>query len=167
MKVTLSLPPGVLYVPGTVSGTGVAESNISDLNKPVFSAPTMSVGQRFTFRYRLRSNCDLLSFLNASGVPLIQARVDYLGSFDAASSVSFSVNLPSPGFSSISNQSFSGNVFDRFVRGFTVRNFGKGPLTSLRIARVHGSDVRCYGSLGGTSIIKGDTVITLIDDSFI
>ncbi len=167
VKVTLSLPSGVFYVPGTASGTGVSESNISDLNNPVFSAPTMGVGQRFTFSYRLRSNCDLLSFLNASGVPVIQARVDYLGSFDAATSVSFSVNLPSPGFASISNQSFSGNVGDRFVRGFTVRNFGKGPLSSLRIVRIHGSDVRCYGSMGGTTTIKGDTVITLIDASFI
>jgi len=162
VKVTLNLPPGVFYIPGSFSGPGVSESNISNLNKPVFSGPTMSIGQRFTFRYHLRANCDLLTFLNGSGVPSIQARVDYLGSYDVASSVSFSVNLPSPGFASITNQTFSGNIGDRFVRTFTVTNYGKGPLTGLRIVRVNGNDVRTYGVRNGINTIKGDTIITVL-----
>jgi len=162
VKVTLTLPPGVFYVPGSLNGTGVTESNISNLNKPVFSGPTMTIGQRFSLRYHLRASCSLLTFLNASGIPVVLSRVDYLGSFDAASSAPFSASLPSPGFASIANQTFSGNIGDRFVRTFTVTNYGKGPLTTLRIVRINGSDVRTNGVRNGSNFINGDTVITLI-----
>lgn len=159
ITVTLTLPPGVMYVPGSVAGTGVSENNISDLNKPVFNGPNLSLAGRFTFRYGIRSNCDFLSFLNASGTPSIVCRATYLGSFDQATSNPFPANVPAPGFASISNQSFTGNVGDRFVRTYTITNYGKGPLTSVTLRRVNGRDIRTNGVNRSGTYFGRDTVI--------
>ncbi|MFN7300560.1 MAG: hypothetical protein ACK5U7_03700, partial [Bacteroidota bacterium] len=166
ITVTLTLPPGVMYVPGSVAGTGVSENNISDLNKPVFNGPNLSLASRFTFRYGIRSNCDFLGFLNASGTPSITCRAAYVGSFDQATSNPFPANVPAPGFASISNQSFTGNVGDRFVRTFTITNYGKGPLTSITLRRVNGKDIRTYGVNRSATYFGRDTVINVLGKSF-
>lgn len=165
ITVLLTLPPGVRYVPGSASGTGVSENNISDLNKPVFNAPNLSLAGRFTFRYAVSSNCDFLGFLNASGTPAITCRANYLGSFDQATSNPFPANVPSPGFASITNQSFTGNVGDRFVRTFTITNYGKGPLTSVTLRRVNGKDIRTYGVNRSGTYFGRDTVINVFGKS--
>ena len=56
-QLTYSLPPGLLYMPGSVSNT-VTEANISNLNAPVFALPT-SLNAAFTFEFLVRSTCDL------------------------------------------------------------------------------------------------------------
>jgi gliding motility-associated-like protein len=167
VTILLTLPPGVLYVPGSVSGTGVSENNISDPNRPIFNGPNLSLAGRFSFRYAVRSNCALLTFLNASNTPAITCRANYLGSFDQATSNPFPANVPSPGFATITNQSFTGNVGDRFVRTYTITNYGKGPLTSVTLRRVNGKDIRTYGVNRSGTYFGRDTVINVLGKSLL
>ena len=53
VNVVLNLPPGVLYRAGTVVGSGISESNITNLNQPVFSAPNIGVAQNIKLRVTL------------------------------------------------------------------------------------------------------------------
>jgi hypothetical protein len=53
-NVTVNLPPGIVYIAGSVVKTGgtiasITELNISNLNQPVFSIGTVSPGQFITF----------------------------------------------------------------------------------------------------------------------
>jgi hypothetical protein len=124
--VTLSLPTGILYVPGSLSGTGVSESNITNLNKPVFSAGSLLIAKNFTFRYRIRANCSHIPLISGSSTPSIGIRADYTGNYDDALSLPFTTAMPAPGYNSITNQSYTGNVGDKFVRRITITNYGKG-----------------------------------------
>ncbi|MCC7297011.1 MAG: PKD domain-containing protein [Bacteroidia bacterium] len=160
VKITLILPAGVTYIAGTFTGTGISESNISNLNKPVFSGPNLLIGQNFNFRVKVKADCDIVPLLSGSSTPQIDVRVDYTGNFDLGSSIPFVPIIPSPGFASITNSSFIGNVGDKFTRKVTITNYGKGPLRALRLMRINGKDVVGNSQTGFGSVKKGDTIFT-------
>ena len=165
VNVVLNLPPGVLYRAGTVVGTGISESNITNLNQPVFSAPNIGVAQNIKLRVTLTSNCDLLQFLNSSNVPVVNVRVNYSGNFDIGSSNPFAVNVPSAQYSSITNPNFVGDINSKFGRKITIGNFGKGPLKELKLKRINGKDVQIYKVNNGVNSFSGDTVYTTFNGS--
>ncbi|MDP2174405.1 MAG: PKD domain-containing protein [Bacteroidota bacterium] len=165
VNVVLNLPPGVLYVAGTVLGSGISESNITNLNQPVFNAPNIGVAQNIKLRVTLTSNCDLLQYLNSSNVPNIGVRVNYFGNFDLGSSIPFSVNVPSAQFSSISNSSFVGDINSKFERKITIGNYGKGPLKELVLKRINGKDIQIYKVNGGQNVFTVDTIYTFLNSS--
>ncbi|MBL7900900.1 MAG: PKD domain-containing protein [Bacteroidia bacterium] len=160
VTVTVQLPVGIMYRAGSVQGTGVSESNISNLNKPVFKAPNLFIAQYFSFRIKMGANCDIVPLLSGSYTPLINVRVDYSGNYDAGMSQPFVPSVPSPGFASITNQSFIGNVGDKFVRKITLTNYGKGPLSSLRFMRITGKDLVLKSEKGFNTTTNKDTAWT-------
>lgn len=160
VKVTVILPTGVTYISGSLTGSGIAESNISDLNKPIFSGPNLLIGQNFNFKIKLKANCDIIPLLSGSSTPQIDVRVDYTGNFDIGSSIPFVPIIPSPGIASITNSSFIGNVSDVFVRKVTLTNFGKGPLSGLQLMRINGKDILGNPQSGTNSKKSGDTIFT-------
>ncbi len=160
LKVTLTLPTGVYYVKGTVSGSGVSENNVTNLNKPVFNAPNLFIAQNFSFRIKLTSTCDLVPLLSGSYTPDIGIRADYTGNYDVGTSSPFVPIIPSPGFASITNLGYTGNVGDKFVRKITITNYGKGPMNGLRLMLINGSDIKGAAQKGFTNTLKGDTIWT-------
>lgn len=158
--IEITLPQGCNYVSSSVIGSGVSQKNISNLNKPVFYGPNLLLGQNFSFSIRFAANCDLIPILSNT-TPAVGVRVNYTGNYDAAIGLPFVPTVPSPGYFSISNQSFTGNVNDKFIRTFTITNFGKGPLRNLILRRINGKDISVKGqkNVGNTSI-SGDSLIT-------
>lgn len=163
ITVTLNLPSGVRYISGSVSGTGITESNITNLNRPVFSAPNLFIARNFTFRYRVSADCDVIPLLSGNNSPVINVRTDYAGNFDAGSSNPFVPALPSPGYNTITNQSFTGNVGDKFVRRITITNYGRGPLSSVRLLRIKGKDLTLRSETGFGHRYNGDSVVSTLD----
>ncbi|MDI1235123.1 MAG: PKD domain-containing protein [bacterium] len=161
IAVTLNLPPGTFYIKGTVNGTGIAESNISNLNQPVFSAPNLSIASNFYFRVSLTTACGLYNYISGNNSPTINSRIDYSGNYDVGSSLPFSAKVPSILISSITNQSYTGNVGDVFARNITIGNYGKGPLRSLTLRRINGKDLKTFAVNKGTNKFSGDTITTV------
>lgn len=163
VTVTLNLPSGVRYISGSVNGAGIAESNITNLNRPVFSAPNLLIARNFTFRYRVSADCDIIPLLSGNNTPIVNVRADYSGNYDAGASNPFVPALPSPGYNTITNQSFTGNVGDKFVRRITITNYGKGPLSSVRLVRIKGKDLSLRSETGFGHRYNGDSVISTFD----
>ena len=160
IKATLILPAGVTYIKGSLAGTGVTESNITNLNRPVFAGPNLLIAQNFQFRVRLKANCDIIPAMSGSNTPQIDVRVDYTGNFDVGSSIPFVPLIPSPGYAAITNLSFIGNVGDKFVRKVTLTNYGKGPLRNLQLLRINGKDISGVAQTGFSTKKSGDTLRT-------
>lgn len=167
VSITLTLPAGVNYIAGSISSPGVTESNITNTNKPIFKGPNLLIAQNFVFRVKLKANCDLLAKLGGSYTPVIDVRVDYTGNFDMGTSLPFVPSVPSPGYSSISNQSFTGDVGDIFVRKYTITNYGKGPINTVVFARVNGKDLQVKSQKGFSTKVSGDSIITTFDKTAI
>lgn len=166
IQVKLNLPPGIYYIKNSVNGVGVSESNVSNLNQPVFSAANLSIAKNFKFRVNLSSDCNLLNYLNSNNTPAILVRADYLGNYDVGSSIPFSVNVPSAQFGTVTNLSFTGDIGTKFSRSITIGNFGKGPLKEIKLRRVNGKDIKTFFVSAGSTVVKGDTVETTFNGSF-
>jgi gliding motility-associated-like protein len=166
ITVKLQLAPGINYVKNSVSGTGISESNISNLNQPVFSAPNLLIAKNFKFRVLLSSDCNLLPYLNANNTPAINVRADYTGNFDLGASIPFSVKVPSVQFGSITNLSYTGDIGSVFGRFITIGNYGKGPLKEIKLTRINGKDIRTYFVSKGITSTSGDTVTTIFNSAF-
>lgn len=165
LVIKLTLSPGIKYVRNSVSGGGVAESNMSNLNQPEFTAPNLAVAKNFKFRLLLTADCDLLPFLS-SGTPVVACRVNYTGNFDFGNSIPFPVKVPSAQFGTITGLSFTGDVGDKFMRSISIGNFGKGPLRELRLVRINGKDVQTFYVSKGNTTYSGDTVTTVFNAAF-
>lgn len=166
ITIKLILPTGIKYVSGSLNGTGVTESNISNLNQPIFKGPNLLIAKNFKFRVELTADCNLLSFLNSNNTPSVQVRADYTGNFDVGSSIPFSVKVPSAQYGTVSNLSYTGDIGTKFIRTITIGNFGKGPLREIKIKRINGKDVRTYYSSKGSTVYSGDTVVTTFGTSY-
>ena len=161
IKVTLNLPTGVYYIKGSFKGVaGVSESNISNLNAPIFNAPNLGVAKNFYFSVNLTAGCGLYNYISNNNSPVVNARADYTGNFDVGNSLPFSAKVPSVNISTIVNQTYTGSVGDVFGRTITIGNFGKGPLRSLTLLRINGSDVKTYKVNQGTTTFSNDSVKT-------
>lgn len=161
LKITLNLPSGILYVAGSVKGSGIAESNISNLNKPIFSGPNLLIGQSAKLRVTLSAGCDIIAQLGGSYTPQVDIRADYTGNYDLGSSLPFVPIVPSPGFASVSNASYVGNVGNKFVRKVTISNYAKGPLSSMRLMRINGKGISGVAEKGFSNSKNGDTFFTV------
>jgi gliding motility-associated-like protein len=166
ITVKLNLSPGISYILGSVAGTGVTESNVSNLNQPVFSVPSLSIAKNLSFRVSLSSDCNLLTYLNNNNTPVINVRADYTGNFDLGASIPFSVKVPSAQFNTVTNLSYTGDLGTKFSRTITIGNYGKGPLKSLTLMRINGKDLKTYFVSKGTSSFNGDTVFTTFGPSY-
>lgn len=72
VEVALDLPTGITYVSGSFSGTGITEKNITDLSKPVFDLPDISVATSSTLRIRFKVSCAIGPFLNGGGLAVVK-----------------------------------------------------------------------------------------------
>ncbi|MES2619030.1 MAG: PKD domain-containing protein [Bacteroidota bacterium] len=161
LQIKLILPPGTFYIKGSVKGTGLSESNVTNLNQPIFNGPNVPVANNFAFRISLTAGCGLYSYISGNNSPVISSRIDYTGNYDVGTSLPFSAKVPSILISTIVNQTFTGNVGDVFTRTITIGNYGKGPLRTLTLLRVNGKDLKTYGVNKGKSSFKNDSVITV------
>ena len=165
ITVKLSLPSGINYVKGSFFGTGISEANISNLNQPIFNVPNLLLAKNTKFRVLLTADCNLLTFLNSSSTPTVSLRADYTGNFDVGSSIPYAVRVPSVQYGTVSNLSFTGDVATKFIRSITIGNYGKGPLREIKLTRYNGKDVQTFFVSKGSTVYKGDTVITTFNTS--
>ena len=158
----LNLPPGVNYVAGSLVSSTVSESNITNPNRPIFKSGKLLLAQSYTLRVSLKADCELMYKLGGSFQPQIDVRVDYAGNFDLGSSLPFAPNVPSPVLSSITNRSYTGDVGSSFVRKYTIKNFGKGPIEEFYFYRINGKDLKTTVQKDFVSTLAGDTLKTKI-----
>ena len=105
-KATVKLPVGFQYVSSSVtSSVGVKESNISNLNQPIFSIPTITPKDSVKFSINVSVNCSVIAYINAGGSLRNFMSLSYNGTaVDSAYTSYFSIGIPSLSISKFSNQ---------------------------------------------------------------
>ncbi|MGQ3014025.1 MAG: hypothetical protein ACT6QS_09990, partial [Flavobacteriales bacterium] len=119
--VTMTLPTGVYYQPGSIAG-GI-EVDISDLQQPVFQIPNINSLSSHNFSVTLEAGCEIRDFLSSGG----QLVNTVLFEFDATNGIGvatpgsqtlnsavYSVSIPSLALTTVTNQSYNASVGDVF-----------------------------------------------------
>lgn len=157
IKAEVVLPTGMQYVSGTISGTGVSESNISNLQKPVFSLPDLSLAKSSTFRLKIMATCSMISWLSSGGLPQIKTTATYSGGSTSATGTPLTIYQPSVKITAITNQFATIDRGKATIRKITITNGGKGNVASLVFRQIHEKDLSLTGVSGGSISKSGDT----------
>jgi gliding motility-associated-like protein len=160
LKVTL--PPGIVYQAGSVSGTGVTEFNISIPNKPVFLLPPIqSLATATVITFTAVANCDLIAYTSGGGIVENKIRVDYtannIQNYDSYTTATYIVKQPILVIANVTNQSYSGSVGDTYTRCITITNSGLGDLSQFVFTDVHGAGIHVNSINAGTWVNSGNT----------
>jgi uncharacterized protein (TIGR02145 family) len=141
---TLDLPPGVRYTPGTV--TAAAEFNITNLNNPVFTLPDILNNTAHTVTYNAGLIC---------GYNNMQDFV-YTVTYNSSDYTGYETPLqnyyyPEPVITSITNGTVSIPVNTTVTRGITIQQQGlNSSLDTLILLDEHTSDIQVLSVNIGT-----------------
>lgn len=155
---TVQFPGGISYLPSSILGSGVIESNISNLNAPVFSIPTMGVGASYTFKFSANASCGVIAYLNGGGAISNAYTANYTGNFDKLVSNPYTIKIPNLVITAITNQTYTGNLFDVFVRTFTITNTGQGSVSGFAFKQINKSGLQLIYTNGGSTVSNVDTI---------
>lgn len=125
ISITQSFPSGVSYVPGSVAGAD--ESDISDLQNPVFTFSNLAGGQTATINLEASAACELVDRINAGNLFSNTINVSYDGNNNTISTDNYDIETPLIVIVSATNQLVSGRKGQTITRTFTIQNtrFGK------------------------------------------
>ncbi|MCZ2355952.1 MAG: T9SS type A sorting domain-containing protein [Bacteroidia bacterium] len=151
------LPNGVSYNVTSVSGSGVTESDVSQLNRPIFDFGTINSKQTKTITFTVNANCDFMYYLDNDITTALGLRADYTGNYDSTIASPFTGLAPALVFYSFVNQSYSGNVGNTFVRTIVIKNSGDGKLSNFNLYDRHQSGISVLGMTPGVATTNGDT----------
>lgn len=131
----LELPPGLEYLPGALSGA--TESDISNLEKPVFALPELLPGQPITVRVQLSATCDLVEAINSAQLFSALLRVRAGAITEQRITTKFQIQTSLLVITQVDNSIFSGEKGDIFTRTLHVRNTRLGPVRHLFLRDAH------------------------------
>jgi uncharacterized repeat protein (TIGR01451 family) len=156
VQLAVQMPPGVEYIPNTVSPGTVTEVSTTPANQPVFGVPDLPPNSNMNITFQVRATCGVIPFLSDENN---EVKNTYTltwsggGSASYTSVAEYTITQPSLQYLSIANQNFSASTLPQtFTRTFTVTNAGTAPLSRFRHSETSGSSVNIVSSSGGTVI---------------
>ncbi|MGB3948590.1 MAG: hypothetical protein WBM13_11445, partial [Bacteroidia bacterium] len=158
----ITLPTGIVYQAGSISGSGVSEQNISNLNSPVFLLPTInSLATAINISFTAKANCDVISYISNGGIIQNTVKVKFTANGTAGQDTHttsvYNAKQPVLNISNITNASYNGTVGASFTRCVTITNNGLGDLSQFTVTDVHGSGITITAINNGTWTNSGTT----------
>ncbi len=158
----LTLPTGIIYQTGSVTGAGVSEFNITVPNKPVFLLPPIpSLAPSLTITFTAAANCDLIAFIAGGGTVENTTQVNYtannIANYDTHTSLTYVVKQPALNITNVTNQTYSGSVGNTYTRCITITNSGLGELSQFIFTDDHGNGITVSNINGGNWANSGIT----------
>lgn len=159
VSVVVKMPVGFRYQSGSV--TGATELNITDLDSVVFSVNTINTLNNIIITYSVAVGCEVIPFISSGQLATQAIRVNYTSTqginYDAIVTSPITVKQPSLSITSITNQSYSGNIGDIYTRCITIVNGGLGALSSFVFEDVHGTGILVNTIDKGVRVTNGNT----------
>ncbi len=152
VSITLNLPEGVRYNPGTVSNA--SEEDISDLSNPVFSIPDLDPSEIQVFAFFARADCELVEAINNNVIFTNTISVNYDGGSQSIITDPYDIETALLVLTNITNQVTSGSLGDIITRTLTYQNTRFGKLSSFVFSDVYEPGI-VISSPDGTTLPSG------------
>ncbi len=165
VQFTAQLPTGLQYVPGSVSAP-VSELNITKLDTPVFAVPNLAPTDSVTFTFQAEGHCALKTFIEDPNNDVLNVYIlNYDGGSVTQTTFTYNVNTPALIYNSITNQTYTGNVGDVFVRTFYIKNSGSSGLDGFTFTDNCGTGLQLLGANNGNVVTQTSDFIELSFDA--
>jgi gliding motility-associated-like protein len=159
---TLDLPLGCNYKSSSFKGNGVSESNISNLNDPIFKLSDFSLAGYLRFSIKINSNCDLQTLISKGASATADLLFSYTGGNEKHTTGALNVNIPNILINTISNQVKNAYLGNKFFREISIKNTGKGGASTCLFFRINGNGLKITTSRSKDKY-SGDSTISKLD----
>ncbi len=168
LKVTM--PTGIEYESGSIAGPpGTIYIGHLFPNTEVFLLPNIPLLTTITVTFRASAKCNVLSFISGGGVTKNNVRVNYTANgiqgYDLQNTNSYLVKQPYLTITTVTNQSYTGNIGNVFTRCITIVNAGAGELNNFTFTDTHGSGIQINSVNIGTLFHLNSTLEKVVIDS--
>jgi gliding motility-associated-like protein len=164
-NLTVKLPDGIRYEPGTV--TGASEQNIGNLTAPVFAAGTLTPGISQTITLMITADCVAARGLNAGS--LFPCTLEYVGSNASVSVVTNSIPIETGLLliESVDDVYMEGERYDTLLRKICVKNTRLGAIKRVFFEDSHSAGIsismdNVLTSTSGTTLFTAEIAPALI-----
>jgi len=149
---TISLPAGITYVAGTVAGA--TESNITNLNVPVFALADLAGGASVSFTLNVTAGCPVVQAINNGETFSNTILATYTGGSQQIVSNLYPVETGLLNIGTITPPTVSAQKGDVVMRMITMKNTRQGPIQSLTFSDAHfpGFSVELVGGINQTNL---------------
>lgn len=138
-------------------------------NTEYFVLPNIQPLTSITIIFRAEAKCSVLGFIGGGGITKNNVRVDYTANgiqgFDTHLTNSYLVKQPYLTITTVTNQSYIGNIGDVFTRCITIINAGSGELNGFTFTDTHGSGIQIDSVSTGTLFHVNSTLEKIVIDS--
>ncbi|MCS7036272.1 MAG: gliding motility-associated C-terminal domain-containing protein [Saprospiraceae bacterium] len=128
-SLTVVLPAGVQYVPGSV--VGASEFNLSNLERPVFRLPDLGTGALTALRFSVYADCALANAINAGQLFSAGLEVKSGAFSESVTTTKFQIQTSLLVVVQVDNAVLSGEYGDVLERTIHVRNTRLAPVRHL------------------------------------
>lgn len=160
----LTMPSGIIYQPGTVSGATYLFTTAP--NTAVFLLAGIPTLTSINISFSAKANCDVMTYISGGGLIENNIQVNYFANgaqnYDTQTTSSYIVRQPNLSISTITNQSFTGNIGDVFTRCITITNGGLGELSQFTLTDIHGSGIQISAISPGSWTNSGVTETVIL-----
>ncbi len=154
LSLSMSLPTGIEYEQGSLlesSSYDVQESDVSDLNSPVFSMNDVPNNGAVTFTLSLRAGFDALAWLQGGNVFRNTYVLNWSGGADTTTTSAYNLLYAALTITDVSPTTTSVYTGGTFTRTVTIVNGGYGSISSLTLQESYnGSELALVSADLGT-----------------
>jgi len=161
---TLTLPKGCYYKAASFKGSGVTESNIGNLNAPVFKLSNFTLAGYLRFSVIISSTCDLQTFISKGNQATTLLEFKYTGGSESHVTAPINVLIPNILMSAFTNQIVNAYLKDKLIRTISLKNTGKGGAANFTFYRTNGNGLK-VGSSRKKDTYSIDSIISKLDSS--
>ena len=132
------LPSGLAYLPGSIANG--LESNISNLNSPVFAIENIGPGDAVTVTFQALTDCELIADIDDGQLFVNTYNVNWTGGNNTTTTIPYDIETALLQVLSLTNEEFTGTKGDVFTRVIAIQNTRLGALSKITF-----SDIRTGG----------------------
>ncbi len=149
VTVSSDMPSGLLYILSSV--VTASESDVSNLNVPVFSLPEMEPGAIQTFQFQAQTDCSLIDAINNGTLFTNTYTVNYDGGTKSETTIPYIIETPLVLITNITNALANGTKGDVIIRTITFTNTRLGALSKVTVTDQNNSGIDITTDLGMVS----------------
>lgn len=149
VTVLADLPSGLSYVLSTV--TDASESNVTNLNVPVFAIPDMGSGDEVTITFLAQTDCSLIDAINAGTLFNNKYTVNWDTGSETKTTIPYIIETPLLLITDITNAQATGTKGDVIIRTITFTNTRLGALSKITVTDTNNGGIDISTDFGMVS----------------
>ncbi|MFN0214836.1 MAG: hypothetical protein ACKVT2_11320, partial [Saprospiraceae bacterium] len=152
LNTAVTFPAGISYVPGSV--VGATESNITNLNAPVFALADLAAGAAASFTINITAGCPVVQAINNGQTFSNTIVATYTGGSKQFISNLYLVETGLLNIGTVTPPTVTAEKGDVIMRMITMKNTRQGPIQSLIFSDAHfpGISIQLEGGINQNNL---------------